>query len=142
VSMKALAAAIMSAAVAEQVTLPNALGVGDFGLGVNAEVTASINSNKSYSISGVNAGVVAAGTWLIPASADAGDYEIEFHQNSGDAVTGTLDSWLALSSNRSISLTRTVAGTSTAEIRIRIRRASDSVVVKTVVWYLDASRES
>jgi hypothetical protein len=65
-------------------------------------------------------GSVDAGDWLSPKSAAPGAYQIMAHQNSGDAVTGSLDTWLALTSTRSWSLEQLVAGAVAANLTISI----------------------
>lgn len=144
-SLKALAIAIMTTtSTPEQVVLENAVSVGDVGIGgPDASIGVSVNSNKTVTALATNFGTVYSSIWLIPDDADAGDYEVEFHNNGGSSLLGTLDSWLALSGNHGVSLEQTVSGgTAATELRIRIRRASDSVVVKSVVWYLTASKET
>lgn len=66
-------------------------------------------------------GSVDSGDWITPKAIAPGSYEIMAHQNSGDAVTGTLDTWQALSSSRSWSLEQIVAGEQSANLTISIR---------------------
>lgn len=71
--------------------------------------------------------------WLV--SGLAADAEIFFHQVSGTAVTGaTLDTWLVLSSSRSLNLAWPGgAGSSSASIQVSIRdRVTTTVKVSAV----------
>lgn len=72
----------------------------------------------------VSTGSADAGDWIAPKAAAPGAYEIMAHQNSGDPVTGTLDTWQALSSSRSWSLEQLVVGLASAELTISIRLGS------------------
>lgn len=77
------------------------------------------------------------GDWITPKSAAPGLYEIMAHQDSGDPVTGTLDTWLALTSSRSWSLEQLVAGSATAALTISIRLGG--AVLSTRAWGLEAT---
>ena len=85
-------------------------------------VTATGESTYDWLISGVNS-----------------DYEVRADVTSGSLSSGTTGSWLPLSSTRFWSRTRTVFGTSSAELRVRIRRVSDSVEVADVDISLTAT---
>lgn len=69
----------------------------------------------------VSTGSADAGDWIAPKGAAPGSYEIMAHQNSGTPVTGTLDTWQALSSSRSWSVEQLVVGSATANLTISIR---------------------
>lgn len=71
----------------------------------------------------------------------AGDYEVRATLDSGSLTSGTTGSWLACSTTRTWVRQRTANGTSSAQLTIEIRRVSDSVVVGTGVWTLDATVE-
>lgn len=65
-----------------------------------------------------------AGDWITPKSAAPGAYEISVHQDSGDALdggSGALDTWVALSSGWSASITQTGLGTKAASLTASIR---------------------
>ena len=66
-------------------------------------------------------GSVDYGDWITPKAAAPGAYEIMVHQDSGDAVTGVLDTWQALTSSRSWSLEQIVAGEKSASLTVSIR---------------------
>jgi hypothetical protein len=79
------------------------------------------------------------GAWIVPADATIGDdYEIEFSLVLGDTPTGTLDTWLALTSTRTITLSAS-SGEKASTIRVRIRQASDSEIVATGNMTLSAA---
>ena len=63
-----------------------------------------------------------SGTWLY--AGQASGLEIRVTQNSGDAVSGTLNSWLPLSSDRTWSLSRLTNGTNSGVLTVTIRNAS------------------
>jgi len=71
-------------------------------------------------------------TWTTPTEATIGDgYEVRVTHNSGTAPTsGTLGSWLALTSNRTWELTNSVAGTTlSSNITVEIRVAGGGATV-------------
>lgn len=82
-----------------------------------------------------------ANEWVVPRSATVGDdYEMRMTVNSGNSpTTGTTGVWLALTSDRNYTLVRTVAGTSTGNWTLEIRRASDSVVVADTTFDISAT---
>lgn len=68
--------------------------------------------------------------WVVVAATDIGaSYEIEFHLNSGSVTSGTLDTWLDLTTNQSVTVGQSGVGETSAEVRVKIRRKSDNVVV-------------
>lgn len=69
------------------------------------------------------------------------DYEVRATLASGDTPSGTLATWLLLSTTRSWSLTQSVAGTKTCNLTIEIRRVSDSVVLDTATATITATVE-
>lgn len=93
-----------------------------------AEVVLTINRNGTISGSGNFASP--NGNWITPANATIGDsYEVEFHVVSGDTPSGTLDTWLALTANRSVSFTTSGIGPETKSclLRVIIRLVAGSV---------------
>lgn len=62
------------------------------------------------------------GDWVIP-NGNANLYEARATLNSGAVSSGTTGSWLALSSTQTWTVTRSVVGTSTANLTIEIRLA-------------------
>lgn len=60
-------------------------------------------------------------------------YEVRATLQSGTTPSGTLGSWLALSSSRAWTLTRTSQGTNTAELLVEIRATSGTVLASAVI---------
>lgn len=77
------------------------------------------------------------GDWVTPTT-DAGLYEVRATVNSGAVSSGTTGSWLALTSSRAWTVTRSVIGLSQVSLTIEVRRASDSVVVASTTVLLSA----
>lgn len=82
--------------------------------------------------------------WITP-QVGMSKYEIRATTNSqvgAGTFSGTVNAWLALTSNRSWSANRPSsagAGTDTWQLSIQIRRASDAVVVDTATITLNSS---
>ena len=77
-----------------------------------------------------NTGTPVSGNWITPPGSNPGDlFSVEFHLSAGDLLVGTVDSYLALSSNRSIELNCPSPDSLQSAVRVRIKRTSDSVVV-------------
>lgn len=68
------------------------------------------------------------------------NYEIKATVLSGDAPTGTLGSWLALSSNRAWTLSQSAVGDTTCTLLIEIRNALSLAVVDTATVTIYAER--
>lgn len=102
-----------------------------------------IDPNNATAQFRVTSGGVVEGTgeadydWLIAGA--AADYEVRADVTSGSLGSGTTGSWLSLSSTRAWSVTRSVLGTSSATMTVRIRRASDAVVLETATISLEAT---
>ncbi len=77
------------------------------------------------------------GDWVTP-TANANLYEVRATLNSGAVSSGPTGSWLALTSTRTWTVTRSVIGTSNANLTIEVRRVSDSVVVGSALVDLTA----
>jgi len=85
-------------------------------------------------------GSVDAGDWIDPKASAPSDYEVQATLNAGTLTSGTTGSWLALSSNRSWTLTRATVGTATqVDLTIEIRRGSGATLASANVT-LDAER--
>lgn len=95
---------------------------------IGATATYALSSTGDILASVSSSNVVDVGDWISPQSGMAG-YAVFASRLSGVTITGTLDTWLALSSSRSWTITRSTTGTSTATMSVQIRRISDSVVV-------------
>ena len=116
-------------------------GTGDVSSGGTAAVTTiAMNSNGAYSIAGNTLGVLQSGNWVTPTVYAPGSYTIRVHQNSGTAVTGSaLDSDLALSSNRSWTLTEAAIGTLTANLTLTLKDGGGNTL-KTATFDITAQR--
>lgn len=75
-------------------------------------------------------------TWLI--SGAAADFEARATlQNGSTPTSGTMDTWLALSSDRTWSLTAAAGVSDGCQFLIEIRRASDGVILDSASIQLD-----
>lgn len=81
-------------------------------------------------------------TWISPNSSTVGDnYEIYVADSGADVPTGTLDTWVALSSNQSWYLLETGVGTQSCTLTISIRRTGGSTLDTNTI-NLDATVDS
>ena len=82
------------------------------------------------------------GDWISPKASAPSDYEVRATLNSGTLTSGTTGSWLALSSNRSWTLTRaTVGAADQVNLTIEIRKGAGATLASATVT-LDAERLS
>lgn len=93
----------------------------------------------SYSSAGTATGTgYGSGTWLL--SGSAGNYEIMFNRVTGSTPTGaSVNTWLALSSTRSWTLTQSTTGSKTCDGYIAIRDTLNSVELSNVAMYMEAT---
>ena len=70
------------------------------------------------------------GDWVLP-NGNASLYEARATLNSGTLSSGTTGSWLALSSTRTWTVTRSIVGVSTANLTIEIRRIGSTTILAT-----------
>lgn len=75
-------------------------------------------------------------TWL--GSGAASNYEVRATVTAGALSTGLTGSWLALSSNRTWTRSRTIVGTGTATLLIEIRDTATSTVQDSATISLEA----
>ena len=89
--------------------------------------TAQIDFNSDGTITGLETG---ADKWfaLAPSVGIGADYEIFAERTAGVLPTGTMDTWLALSSNRSWSVTQAGAGETSSTILVKIRTSSGGLL--------------
>jgi len=95
----------------------------------NGEVTASSASNQRW--------------FSVPRAGVGNDYDVIFTNRSatgGASWVGTFDTWLQLDVTRSVGLSRSTNGDSTATLTATIRRRSDGVQVATGNLTLTVSR--
>ncbi len=76
------------------------------------------------------------GTWLV--SGTNSQFEVRATETSGTVSTGTVGSWLVLSTSREWTVARTTIGTKSVTLTIEIRKASTGVIVATATAQLDA----
>lgn len=95
--------------------------------------SSSINTTANYTIKSdgtvtktEGASTTTLETWLVVGS--AGDYEVRATLSSGDTPSGTLGTWLALSSNRSWELVAGPSETLTCVLAVDIRIAASGAV--------------
>ena len=87
-------------------------------------------------------GSIDAGDWIDPKANAPSDYEVRATLNSGTLTSGTTGSWLALTSNRSWTLTQVTVGVATqVDLTIEIRKGSGATLASATVT-LDAERTS
>lgn len=75
-------------------------------------------------------------------SGSAADYEVRATIVSGTLTTGTVGSWVSLSTTRGWDRENSTSLASTTVLTIEIRRASDSVVLTTATITLEVSNET
>ena len=85
-------------------------------------------------------GSVDAGDWIDPKASAPSDYEVQATLNAGTLTSGTTGSWIALTSNRSWTLTRLTVGAATqVDLTIEIRKGAGATLASANVT-LDAER--
>jgi hypothetical protein len=121
-----------------QVELPSTDFVAAFTVGVNATAVYRLTSGGVISgTQGTNT-IVSIGTWL--GAGSAADYEVRATLASGDTPTGTLGSWLALSTTRSWTLVSTGPGVLEAILTIEIRDVATHTTLTTSTVTMQAER--
>lgn len=93
-------------------------------------VSLAFESDGDIAATTTSSGSTDAGDWIAPKAAAPGSYEVLLHQDSGDALDGgsaALDTWLALSSTRTITMTQTGAGVKSASFTVSIRLGSTTL---------------
>lgn len=82
------------------------------------------------------------GDWIDPKANAPSDYEVQATLNAGTLTSGTTGSWLALTSNRSWTLTQVTVGVAIqVDLTIEIRKGSGATLASATVT-LDAERTS
>jgi hypothetical protein len=118
-------------------------GVSVYSAGAGTQTaTYTLESDGDVVTATTGGGSVDAGDWIVPKASAPSDYEVRATLVSGTLSTGTTGSWLALSSNRSWTLTRVVVGVADqVELTIEIRKGSGATLASATVT-LDAERIS
>jgi hypothetical protein len=109
----------------------------------NATVTYSLRNTGSISRV-FNGNLSTIGQWIDPTSAANGGtpYECRATLLSGTSPSGdSLSTWLAMTADRSWFLSRTSVGTTTCQLTVEIRRASDGVVLTSQTVTITAIKE-
>lgn len=91
--------------------------------------TAQIDFNSDGTITGLTSGI---DKWfaLAPSVGAGANYEIYAERTAGTLPTGTMDTWLALSSNQSWSLTQSGTGEKRSTILVKIRTTGGALVAE------------
>lgn len=118
-------------------------GVSVYSAGAGSQTaTYTLESDGDVVTATTPGGSVDAGDWIDPKASAPSDYEVRATLNSGTLTSGTTGSWLALTSNRSWTLTRVVIGAATqVDLTIEIRKGSGATLASASVT-LDAERTS
>lgn len=99
---------------------------------IGADTTAhyELQSDGDVERSGATHGSTTdAGDWVSPKTAAGANYECRVTVNSGTLTSGTEDTWLALSSTRTWSVTTSGAGTNNVNMTVEIRHAGTTAVL-------------
>jgi hypothetical protein len=138
--MTGIMQAIIGSLSGDRITL-SGVGVSSTGTGTQT-ATYTLESDGDVITATTPGGSVDAGDWIVPKASAPSDYEVRATLVSGTLSTGTTGSWLALSSNRSWTLTRVVVGVADqVELTIEIRKGSGATLASATVT-LDAERIS
>ena len=79
-------------------------------------------------------GPVDEGDWITPKANAPSDYEVQATLNAGTLTSGTTGSWLALTSNRSWTLTQATVGAATqVDLTIEIRKGSGATLASATI---------
>jgi hypothetical protein len=115
----------------DQVQLAN-VGVSSTGAG-SQTATYTLESDGDVMSDSSIFGSVDEGDWVTPKASAPGTYEARATLDSGDTPTGTLNTWLALTSNRAWSLTQATAGSKQAILTIEIRKGSGAALASATI---------
>lgn len=86
-----------------------------------AQVILDVTSAGTYAVTLSTSGGGPTGDWISPTSLASGSYEIRATATSGTVSTGTVGSWLALSSTRTWTVSRGSVGSKACTLTIEIR---------------------
>lgn len=101
----------------------------DLALDSTASVFLTLNTNGSISKDDGNLSTYTDTEWATPTSTGIGSsYEVKATMTSGTTPSGTFNSWLALSTARTWSLSRSFLGTTTSGFTLEIRDTATSTV--------------
>jgi hypothetical protein len=95
-------------------------------------VTRTYKSDGNINDTPLSTGVaVDVGDWVAPLVFAPGGYYIRFHVVSGSAASGTFDTDLALSSNRSFSVQKVGSGSAALVVTVTIKSGSGGATLKS-----------
>jgi len=93
-------------------------------------VTRTYKSDGNINDTPLSTGVaVDVGDWVNPLALAPGSYYVNFHVVSGSAASGTFDTDLALSSNRSFSVQKVGSGSAALVVTVTIKLGSGGPTV-------------
>ena len=115
----------------DQIALSN-VSVSSIGAG-SQTATYTLESDGDVMSDSSIFGPVDEGDWITPKANAPSDYEARATLDSGDTPTGTLGSWLALTSNRAWSLTQSTVGNKQAILTIEIRKGSGATLASATI---------
>lgn len=104
--------------------------------------TATYRLESDGDILDISPGTTDIGDWIVP-KVNMADYSVRFELVSGATPSGSaLDTWLALTSNRDITVTRGSNGLTQSIVTVKIARTSDtSTVLDQATVTLEAEKE-
>jgi hypothetical protein len=105
-------------------------------LGGTAGIVFKTNGEYARYVTG---SLITYGNWLSPQS-NFGEYEIRFTVTGDALTTGTVDTWMALSTQRSITLVEgTIEGEKNSSVLAEIRWTGNNVVQDSATYTLNAN---
>ena len=126
--------ATLNAAV-EIINISNATPYGTAVSPTNATATYSLESDGDI-VHGNGAGTD-QGDWIAP-KRNFGNYEVRATETGGTVTTGTVGSWLALSSTRSWTKTRTSDSPGTDSVTLTVEIRKGAVILDTATITIEA----
>jgi hypothetical protein len=116
----------------DQIALSN-VNVSSIGAG-SQTATYTLESDGDVVSDSTIFGPVDEGDWITPKANAPSDYEVQATLNAGTLTSGTTGSWLALTSNRSWTLTQaTVGAADTVDLTIEIRKGSGATLASATI---------
>ena len=116
----------------DQIALSN-VNVSSIGAG-SQTATYTLESDGDVMSDSTIFGPVDEGDWITPKANAPSDYEVQATLNAGTLTSGTTGSWLALTSNRSWTLTQATVGAATqVDLTIEIRKGSGATLASATI---------
>jgi hypothetical protein len=116
----------------DQIALSN-VNVSSIGAG-SQTATYTLESDGDVVSDSTIFGPVDEGDWITPKANAPSDYEVQATLNAGTLTSGTTGSWLALTSNRSWTLTQATVGAATqVDLTIEIRKGSGATLASATI---------